>query len=209
MVDVEGRPFLCRQFDNWERKGVGDILICTSGDASSIIQEIEDHIFSNGCKEISEYYEVVPTGTLGALYAARDYLNERFLLTFADSYLTCDFAKVEKAFIQSDKPILMTILKNNNNWVQSNVLYWAGHIQMYDKSLHGKLVEYIDYGLYGFSRDMLNGKKGPADLSQFLSEKVFKSDDVASYVIPEKDRFYEVGSPEGYAETCEYFRGKK
>ena len=103
----------------------------------------------------------------------------------------------------------MSILKNKNRWVPSNVVYRCGSIQIYDKSIRGKLVEYVDYGLYGFSRDMLKGVKAPADLAQFLSKKVSQTDDVAAYVVPEKDRFYEVGSPEGYAETCAYFRGRK
>ena len=71
LIDVDGKPFLERQRDNWKSKGIPSI-------------------------QIEILFEEKPIGTLGALVAAKSYLDEKFLLTFADSYLTCDFAAVER-----------------------------------------------------------------------------------------------------------------
>jgi D-glycero-alpha-D-manno-heptose 1-phosphate guanylyltransferase len=183
MIDVAGRNFLSRQLDNWISKGIPSTKI-------RIVNE------------------KTPLGTLGALIAERKHLGKCFLLTFADSYLTCDFAAVEKAFIDSGKPILMSILKNKNRWVPSNVIYRGGEIAIYNKAIRGHMVDYVDYGLYGFSRDVLKGLKAPADLSEFISKRISQHGDVAAYVVPEKDRFYEIGSPSGYKEACQYFKGR-
>ena len=62
-------------------------------------------------------------GTGGALRQAIDRLGEAFLVMYGDSYLRCDFPAVERAFLESGLPGLMTVFRNDGRFDRSNVLF--------------------------------------------------------------------------------------
>jgi N-acetyl-alpha-D-muramate 1-phosphate uridylyltransferase len=50
-------------------------------------------------------------------------LGQNFFVLYGDSFLPIDFAPVEKAFFDSGKTSLMTVLKNGDRWDKSNVAF--------------------------------------------------------------------------------------
>ena len=54
-------------------------------------------------------------------------------MLYGDSYLPCDYAAVEAAFLASGKPGLMTVYRNEGQWDTSNVEFDDGRILAYDK----------------------------------------------------------------------------
>jgi NDP-sugar pyrophosphorylase family protein len=73
-------------------------------------------------------------GTGGALKQALPILGEQFFVLYGDSYLPIDFLSIQTAYIQSQKPAMMTILKNENQWDKSNVQFDGGSILEYNKN---------------------------------------------------------------------------
>jgi len=72
-------------------------------------------------------------GTGGALKQALPLLDTQFLVLYGDSYLPVDFASVERVFLASGKPALMTVQAQRGQMGQSNVLFRDGVIVEYNK----------------------------------------------------------------------------
>src|ERR1019366_5590186 len=64
-----------------------------------------------------------------------------------DSFLRCSFAEVQAAFYRAGKPALMTVLKNEGQWDNSNVMFREGELVRYDKRNPDSEMRHIDYGL--------------------------------------------------------------
>jgi len=139
-------------------------------------------------------------GTGGALRRALPLLGARFLVLYGDSYLTCDYADVIRAFEHRGKLGLMTVFKNDGQYDASNVVYRDGRIVCYDKVARLPTMLHIDYGLGALHADALAGY--PADARLDLAavyQDLLARDQLAGYEAAE--RFYEIGSPAGLEET--------
>jgi NDP-sugar pyrophosphorylase family protein len=146
-------------------------------------------------------------GTGGALRLALDQgaLDESFFVLYGDSFLPIEFAPVWKAFEASEKPALMTILRNQDRWDRSNVIYAAGRVRLYDKDADPSIREqmkFIDYGLSAMKRTVIERAAEPVfDLSTLFRD-LSVAHQLAGYEVHE--RFYEIGSPEGLRDMEEY-----
>ena len=78
-----------------------------------------------------------------------------------------EFEPVWQAFQASGQPALMTVLRNEGRWDRSNVIYQPGRVVLYDKAAAPGM-QYIDYGLSCFRRDLLDGPT-PSDLAASVS----------------------------------------
>ena len=94
----------------------------------------------------------------------------------------------------------MTILKNENRWDKSNVVYRDGELLLYDKHASDPAalgMTYIDYGLSVLTRETIM-ERLPAgtviDLAQLLHALSVEGKLRACEVF---ERFYEIGSPQG------------
>src|SRR3979411_3534393 len=90
-------------------------------------------------------------GTGGALRHALPLLVSPFLVLYGDSYLPIDFASVERAFLNSGQPALMTVQRNADQWDKSNVLFVDKVIVEYNKRAPTPSMRHIDYGLSAVS----------------------------------------------------------
>src|ERR1044071_7368270 len=132
LIEVSGKPFVCRQLDYLRHQGVCDVVICTGYLGERIQAVVKD----GGAFNLKVRYSPDgPTllGTGGALRRALPLLGEQFFVLYGDSYLPCDFWAVQKAFIHCGKPALMTVLQNENRWDRSNVLFRGGVVVEYNK----------------------------------------------------------------------------
>ena len=72
-------------------------------------------------------------GTGGALAKAVPLLGDEFFVLYEDSFLPANFSSVQHAFQKSNRLGLMTVLKNRNQWDESNVLFTDGQLVEYNK----------------------------------------------------------------------------
>jgi NDP-sugar pyrophosphorylase family protein len=208
LVEVAGEPFLAHQLRLAHEQGfrrvvllighLGDQIRAFAGDGARFGLEVS-------------YVEDGPVrrGTGGAVRAALPALGPAFFVLYGDSYLDIDAEPVWRAFTQSGCPALMTALHNADRWDASNVELRDGMVVRHDKMARGEPgVEWIDYGFSVFAAEALAGwpAADPFDLSE-LTGALARRGALAGFEVTQ--RFYEIGKPEGLAETEAYLRSRK
>jgi NDP-sugar pyrophosphorylase family protein len=202
LVEVAGKPFLWHQLRLLRRNGIREVVLLT-GYKGELIRDR----FGNGAEvDVSlTYREDGPQllGTAGAIRNALDLLPQRFFVLYGDSYLTCDYSDVQEAFLRCRLPALMTVYRNENRHDTSNVEFDGERILRYDKRNRTPAMSFIDYGLSAFEKDVFSAV--PAGVKIDL-ETVFQDLLAAGRLgaLEVKQRFYEIGSPEGLRETADF-----
>lgn len=206
LVEVAGEPFICRQLAYLQVQGIRKVVLCI-GYLGEMIRSIVGN-GSNFGLEVA-YAPDGPRllGTGGALRQALPLLGQEFFVLYGDSFLPVDFAPIEKAFFDSHKSALMTVLENDDRWDKSNVIFRKGELLEYNKQHPMPEMTYIDYGLAVLSNPVL--EKHPLgeafDLAEVYHALSLKGQ-LAGYEV--KERFYEIGSHAGLKETETYFLKK-
>ena len=198
MVEVHGRPFLAHQLELLKKNGVDEVVLCVG----YLYGQIENYFKDGrefGIKILYSREEGELLGTGGALKNALSFLKDEFFLIYGDSYLDIDYRPVYDRFLQIDSPVLMTVFKNDNRWVESNVVFDVGSVTVFDKQAQAPAMRYIDYGLSVLSRSVLDeipdGQPYSLDL---LYHRMAGEGRLVGYEVFQ--RFYEIGSPEGLEE---------
>ncbi|AXC11798.1 Nucleotidyl transferase [Acidisarcina polymorpha] len=204
MIPVGGDPFIAHQLASLARQDYRDVVICAGHLADQIASFVGDGA-AFGCKLRYSLDGEQALGTGGAIRKALPLLGESFFVMYGDSYLMQPLAPVWQAFRQSRKAALMTILRNEGRWDASNVEFRGEEIIRYDKTGDRSGMHYIDYGVGCIRADAFSSwvNEGVVseecfDLSRFYQDMTSKGE-LAAFEV--KDRFYEIGSPQGLAET--------
>jgi NDP-sugar pyrophosphorylase family protein len=100
----------------------------------------------------------------------------------------------------------MTVYENRGQYDSSNVWFEDGKIRVYDKKNRIPEMHYIDYGLGVLRASTLNEwpRDGVVDLADIYGRLV-AAGHLAGYEV--KQRFYEIGSPNGLHELDVHLRG--
>ena len=198
MLEINKRPFLEYQLELLKEYEIKDVLLCLGYKG-----ELIKNYFGDGKKfgvNLSYSYDGEKLlGTAGALKKAYKLLNDNFLLMYGDSYLPYDYWKIEEAFKNSEKLSLMVVYKNQNRFDKSNILIADDLVNVYDKTLKGENLEYIDAGLSILKKEVLSlvPEDEPFDLQE-LYKILISEEEMLAYEV--KQRFYQIGSLEGLEE---------
>ena len=204
LVPVADRPFVLRQLDYLGKQGVHRAVLCTGYCGEQIEAVVGDGSICGLNVEYSRDGDSL-LGTGGAIQKALPILGREFFVLYGDSFLQLELSLVERAYHECDLPALLTVYHNKGKWDASNVLFEDGKVIEYSKEQSRSEMQYIDYGLAVLSANIFNccPPKGAFDLTT-LYHQLSISHQLAGYEVLE--RFYEIGSLEGLAETDEYFR---
>lgn len=206
LVEVAGKPFVVHQLELLREQGIERVVMCIAHLAEQVEAAIGDGK-QFGLDVAYAHDGGTLLGTGGALIQALPLLGERFLVLYGDSYLTCDYQDVSRAFVASDKLALMTVYKNDGQYDASNVQYREGRIVRYDKTDKSGAMTHIDYGLGAFKASAFarypTGTR--LDLATVYQD-VLAGDQLVGYEVLE--RFYEIGSPAGLEETRQLLAAK-
>jgi NDP-sugar pyrophosphorylase family protein len=207
LLDVAGKPFIARQLDRLRQQGVGRVVLCL-GHLGEQIQAFVGDGSAFGLTVRYSWDGPLLLGTGGALKRALPLLGPHFFVLYGDAYLLVDFGAVERGFAASGKPALMTVLRNDDRWDKSNVLFRDGRIIEYNKRAPGETMMHIDYGLGVLSAALLENVPAgsPIDLADTYHDLSVRGLLAGLEV---SGRFYEIGSAAGLAEAREYFRKKE
>lgn len=206
LVEVAGKPFIFHQLDWLKRQKIKQVVLCVG----YLGEMIRDKVGLGEAWAMEVRYSFDGDhllGTGGALRKAIPLLGERFYVLYGDSFLPIDYFSVENAFRTSRQLALMCFMKNQGRWDQSNVSAQHGKIRSYNKKTPSPSMEYIDSGLSVLHSRAFQGNWNQdsfdlADLFQDLSDR----GQLAGKKVV--DRFYEIGSKEGLAETEKFIRSK-
>jgi NDP-sugar pyrophosphorylase family protein len=199
MLEVAGEPFIAHQLRLFRQKGVDRVVICSG----YLGEMIEDFVGDGSTFGLSVAYSPdgpILLGTGGALTKARPLLGDRFMVIYGDSWLDTDYEAIVRSFDASGKSALMTVFRNEDAWDASNVEFDGTAIRRYDKRNKSPDMRFIDWGLGLLNArafaDWTNAEK--FDLADLYAGLVNKGE-LAGYEV--KERFYEIGSLDGLAET--------
>ena len=208
MVPVAGRPFIEHQFALLRGAGLVEILLCVG----HLGDQVQAHVGDGRAFGLRVQYAWEKPdklmGTGGALVQARALLAPAFFVLYGDSYLPTDYAAVAEWFLRSDYPGAMTVFRNEGRWDASNTRIDGDRVTFYSKRAARGETDYIDYGLSAYRREVIEGYADapmPLDLAQVQSDLVQRRA-MGAYVV--KERFYEIGKPEGWAELDAHLRGR-
>lgn len=206
MVCVAGRPFIAWQLDYLRGQGITHVVLCI-GYLGEQIQAFVGDGKAFGLHVDYSFDGATLLGTGGALKRALSMLGDIFFVFYGDSYLPIDFQVVAASFTFQQKPALMTVIKNNNQWDKSNVIFLNGELIEFNKHHSQIEMTYIDYGLSVMSATVLapysvDERFDLADVYHQLSIEGH----LAGFEV--QQRFYEIGSHRGLVETANYLGGQ-
>jgi N-acetyl-alpha-D-muramate 1-phosphate uridylyltransferase len=199
LVDINGEPFIAHQLRLLATRGLRRVVVC-----AGYLGEMIEPVIGRGeayAVEV-EYSFDGPSllGTAGALKKASPRLGDAFFVLYGDSYLRCDYAPIQRAFERGGRLGLMTVYRNDGSFDRSNIEFADGSIVAYDKRTFTPRMCHIDYGLGVLDRRALDlvPSDREADLADLYAQ-LLKTGQLAAYEV--RERFYEIGSQAGLAET--------
>jgi NDP-sugar pyrophosphorylase family protein len=207
LVEVAGEPFFSHQIRLLRKAGLTRLILCAGYLGEKIVE-----LYGDGSKwgvQIEYSFDGDKLlGTGGALIHALPKLGDAFYVLYGDSYLPIDYRAVGDFFLESNRLGLMTVYENHGHYDTSNVQFEAGEIKIYDKKSKTPQMHHIDYGLGVFRTAAFDKfpRDDVVDLADVQRSLVLKKQ-LAGYEI--KDRFYEIGSPEGLNELDALLRSSQ
>jgi N-acetyl-alpha-D-muramate 1-phosphate uridylyltransferase len=202
LLTVAGRPFIFHQLEMLRQQGVDRVVLCL-GHLGEQIRAAVDAGRIAGLAVSYSFDGPRLLGTGGALRQALPLLGEEFFVLNGDSYLRCSLARIQAAYREAGRPALMTVLRNDNRWDRSNVLFSDGELLLYDKRAPRADMAYIDFGLAVLSRTVLEHwpPASDFDLADVLNELSLRGHLAGCEV---SERFYEIGSPQGLRDAEQF-----
>lgn len=207
LLEVAGRPFLHHQLWQLRGQGVRRVVLCL-GHLGEQVAELVGDGSAWGMDVAYSFDGPEQKGTAGALRRALPLLGPAFFVLYGDSFLECDYAAAQAAFESSGARGLMTVYHNEGQWDSSNVEFQDGRIVAYDKVVRTPAMRHIDYGLGILDARALESvpETGSYDLAGVYQE-LLRRGELAGLLVSE--RFYEIGSAAGLAETRAYLAGRE
>lgn len=202
LVKVADRPFIFHQLELLKIQGVERVVLC----AGHLGQQIQAAVGDGRRFGLAVDYSFDGErllGTGGAIIRALPLLGERFFVLNGDSYLRCSYPRIQSSYEFCGRLGLMTVLRNENQWDRSNVIFQNGEVIEYDKKRHRVEMTHIDFGLCVLSRAVFPAAQEPAwlDLADVCRELAGRGQ-LAGFEVAE--RFYEIGSAAGLRDTESY-----
>jgi NDP-sugar pyrophosphorylase family protein len=204
LLHIVGRPFVFHQLDLLKSQGVERVVLCVGHLGAQVRMAVRDgREFGLAVDYSFDGDELL--GTAGALAQALPILGDEFFVLNGDSYLRCPLMQIQSVYEASQRPALMTVLRNDNRWDRSNILFRDGALLEYDKRSRRADMMHIDFGLSVLSSRIFSRYEGSRvlDLADVCRDLSLRGE-LAAFEVAE--RFYEIGSPQGMRETEEFFR---
>jgi len=206
LVEVAGRPFVAHQLALLREAGIRQVVLCLG----HLGEQVETYVGDGAAHGLAVSYSydgAEPAGTAGALRRAASRLGDVFWVLYGDAYLPLDFRAALAEFERWRGLGMMVVLRNENRWDRSNVVFRDGRLVRYDKARPTEDMTHIDYGLAILRAAALARipPDRPADLADLYRDLVAEGL-LSGYEVTQ--RFYEIGSPAGLAETQRYLEGR-
>lgn len=207
LLDVAGRPFVDWLLERLAACGYDEVVLCIGRLGALVRAHVGDGAAA-GVRVVYSDEGDEQLGTAGALRFALPRLAPEFLVTYGDSYLPFDYASPLDALrAHGDCDGVMSVFANSNQWDASNVKTDGVWVRSYEKGTRDPAFDHIDYGALALRRSVIaalpEGARGGLDVIQ---RELAASDRLRAVVA--RDRFFEIGSPEGLSTLVQHLKGR-
>ena len=198
LLEVSGRPFADLQLELLAQCNYQRVVICVAHLGAQVRAHVGDGKRWGLRVEYSDEGEEL-LGTGGALRIAAPLLEDTFLVTYGDSYLPFDYAApLDSLRAHDDCDGVMSVFENAGQWDASNVRTDGSWVLAYEKGTKDPAFDHIDYGAIALRKSAVlelpeRQRSGLDELQTRLAARGRLRALVA------RERFYEIGSPEGLA----------
>jgi NDP-sugar pyrophosphorylase family protein len=214
MLEVAGRPFVEWQLERLAECGLRDVVLCIAHLGDQVRSHVGDGSrFGVRVEWSDEGPELL--GTAGAVRKALPLLAPSFLVTYGDSYLPFDYAEPLRVLAAHDDcDGVLSVFANAGRWDASNVALTrasdGGEWAAYEKGTRDPAFDHIDYGAMALRREVIAalpapGTGGAHGLDQ-VQHDLGRRKRLRACVA--RERFFEIGSPDGLADLERYLRTK-
>lgn len=206
LLRVAGRPFVDWKLEGLAAQGIRRVVLLLGHGAGPIAEHVGDGgRYGLDVAVVEDGPALLGTG--GALRRALSHLGDAFWVTYGDTYLRAPMGEIEADFRSRRPGGLMTVLRNRDLWDHSNVRIEDGWVVEYRKDAPAGTYELIDYGMSIFTVGaLLPFPAGePFDLRAVIG-RLIEDRALAAWEVTE--RFYEIGSPEGFLDTEAFLRSR-
>jgi NDP-sugar pyrophosphorylase family protein len=202
LIKVSGQPFISHQLKYLHQQGIKKVILCI-GNLGEILKSYVGDGSRFGLKILYSSDGNKLLGTGGAIKKALSILGNEFFILYGDTFLPVNFNSVKKAYLLSNKLCLMTLIKNDNKWDKSNVLFKNNRLIEYNKQNPSTKMRHIDYGLSVASANIFDMYSSDTffDLSSVYESLSIKKQ-IEGFEVYK--RFYEIGTPSSIKETEKY-----
>jgi len=189
MLMFNDEPFIGHQLRLLHKQGISRVVICI-GHMGGLIRNYVGTGKGYGIGVLYSEDGLQPLGTAGAVKKALRLLGEKFFVLYGDSYLTCNFADVQRHYEHEKCLGLMTVYHSKNSSGRDNV-----------KCANGKVVEYgnrmwhVDYGLSIFDKQVFKLLLPNQGDMGVIYRQLALNAELTAYEIHE--RYHEIGSLKG------------
>lgn len=200
LIPVGDKPFIEHQLELLKSNGLNRVHMLI-GYQGELIQNVVRSGSRYGMKVTYSFEDPKRLmGTGGALVGALTHLEDEFLVLYGDSYLPVDYQAMIRWYREQPRPAAMSVYKNEGKWDASNARILGERVIFYSKKAKKGEADYIDYGLSIFTREIIQRYLTvalPLDLA-VIQQDLVEGDELAAFKV--RQRFYEIGKPEGLAE---------
>jgi NDP-sugar pyrophosphorylase family protein len=197
LLEVAGEPFLMHQLRLLAQHGAREVVLCVG----HLGERIETCIGAKrfGIRIVYSYDAPGLDGTLGAIRRAAPQLGKRFLVLYGDTYLRVDYRASVAAWMGSELPAMMVVLRTDGRWDTANASFDGARVTAYDKFAPDSQMHWIDYGLGGLTTAaLLSTAAATRDLATLYRELAARAD---LFGFQATKRFYEIGTARALHET--------
>ncbi len=205
LLPVAGAPFIDHQLHWLHASGAEDVvlLVGPGGDA------IRAHVGDGAAFGLRVRYHddgASARGTAGAVKDALRLLGNTFLTVYGDTFPLADPMPVGAALSAGDEGV-MSVFFNADRWLPSNARIDGDRVAEYDKQALRGTMTHLDYGINAFRASGFDGvaDDGLVDLAEVHRSMIERR---TLRAFPVSERWYEIGTPEGLAETESFIQGR-
>lgn len=199
LLNCGGRPFLAWILRELSRFGISEILLL-AGHQSEAVAAFAEHAGQQLPKpmRITLSYEPVPAGTGGALWHARDALDEHFLLVNGDSWFDSNLARFIASAADSPDSLVHMLLRDTEDASRYGVVELSGRLirEFHDRSASsGRGI--INAGLYFVRKNALEFAAATCSLEKDVLPELARRGLLTGRV--GGGYFIDIGTPPDYA----------
>lgn len=204
LIPVLGEPFVRLQLRRLASDGVTDVVIATGHLGDQIDAEVRANpVDGVGVRCVPDGEQLLGTGGCLRRLVHLGELEETFLVTYGDSYLTLDHGDVFAAFDRTRFDALMTLSAPLPGRDRPNARASAGLVMDYRKQSDDPRLDAVDHGVSVVSADAVRATI-PLDRASDLADAFSNwASQGRLQAFPTTHRYHEIGSEVGLTELEE------
>ena len=196
MISVAGKPILEHILDWAAQEGCRE--------AAVLIGHLGEHFedFTHDTVKLKFIKEDTPLGTGGALWNAREYIQDRFILLWGDDLHQISYSNLLSTHLSSNCKLTMTVTENNEN---HNLEFSEQRVNRYDKSCVSSIgLNGYEAGTSIVEKSVLEdyGKEGKWSWEETIYPKL--AGNIAAHL--DNSPFWDMGTPERLEKLEEFLQ---